>query len=46
MAVTLNARFFESYAVLNAGVVQAGVLLKVRPRGCGLAAEGQAQAWA
>ncbi len=29
MAVTLNARFFESYAVLNAGVVQAGVLLKV-----------------
>lgn len=30
MAVTFNARFFESYSVLNASVVQAGILLKVR----------------
>ena len=30
MAVTLNARFFDSYSVINAAVVQAGVLLKAR----------------
>jgi hypothetical protein len=29
LAVTFAARFFESYAVVRAGVVQAGVLLKV-----------------
>jgi hypothetical protein len=33
MAVTFNTRFFESYAVLGSGVVQAGVLLKVRQAG-------------
>lgn len=30
LAVSFGARFFDSYAVLNSNVVQAGILLKVR----------------
>jgi hypothetical protein len=37
MAVTFSARFFEAYAVLNANVVQAGILLKARGAASGSA---------